>query len=1317
MNKVIKTRNFSATQTLQYFNSSQNLKSKDSDKLKLDDIKLIYDFLYTDNFSNILIQTKETFMNSIESNIKDIIRYHFDDIYINTSFFQQTMTKYQKEIELKYTKDYLFLNEQYTINKNNLKENERNYLSHFLKHCLNTCQYAYHHCPNNKKGKFILVEDKDNKIKNKATEIKYVICIDCKQCYPSTCINMICTPCNHEYLSSVLKDNEDTNIVLATWEKYHCGGSLQDQVMKCIKCKKELYINLTTNKLICLNKNCNFEAKPNSILWKCSFCSKDFRSKVKVYNPLEFQNMKKAINNALLMKIKANPKILPCCKKDTKDMTFFHKEECKGILYKGFLTGKEILVCRKCHAMNFSEKFHWICPNCGKKFHLYHASSVTPFKLRKSHFHKENININNNSGKKTPKIFFVRKESSSSFNHESEFDNNLKNNDNNDNINVLNSSKDDNSYNLNLKTKNFNSYKNIRKISNINNMNNNYNDSNNNSNRKNKIKEKEKEKNGLIKMIKIPQKEKENKSGFRNAYKNKEIYLELDNDGITPKHKKKKRKTLYEVLEDRKKQSIGSIKNISLKNTIESVVVERNFNHSKNIDEEKIKHNHNENDIYKLSQTPLLPNSSNNNIYSNNNIGMGISNKNRKFYGIKVTELINDNINKDNNNKENKDKNLNIVINNKNSKDNIANRNKNCLSFMNSSDDLLKQKKLMKCKSYNIFNNEKDTNESNISNKNNSNNINHQTNYLYTTNSNYNIKVSLNINHNICPYPKKENNSNKKDNENNYKKIYQNDNLNKIKEIYLQEILKNTGVNLEKEILLNNNEENIINRKNNIKKYNINNIGNLSPKNNFKTEINFANTTKNENVHKIGHKNAKKDYYYKTSNNINNVYKNCFLNSNKGKENKKLIKDFNFKSEYKKNEPKKLIVNSKFNFMNKSNTSTPNIINAQNKTKKRYNLNYINIKSNENNVNNNSNNNSNINNNESNNKLKNIEEITKEDEETYNKTKLSKLKDTDRVDSIVNITNKNIVKDKFKYDLMKNVIVSPETISQFSKDSIIPIFNDKDYRYIRPIGEGAYGLIYLVENIHNRKQFALKKILCKDLYEIMKHKNQLELIYSMNHKNLMEIYNLQYKHLDNTTYAIYVLMERAQNDWSIDIRKRIINKKPYKEEEIINILKQVVSALAYLQKKNIAHRDIKPQNILLFQGNLFKVADMGEARNVHNVNNKEMTLRGSELYMSPSLYARHKFNRKDAFHNAFKSDVFSLGFSTLYAMQLNLRIIENIRELNNMKIIINSIHKDMSIGKKNYSEKLMKLIFKMIEVDENKRYDFIELEKELNSNF
>ena len=1273
MNKIIKTRNFSATQTLKYFNSSQNMKANDVEKLKLEDIKYIYNFLYEDNFENILIQSKENFINKIEFHINEIINYHFDDIYTNTTFFQQTLNKFKNEIETKYSYDFSLLNEQYLINKNNLKEKERKYLSHFLKHCINTRDQAYHLCPNNKKGKFIIVKDTNNKLKNKSSEIKYVICFDCKQCYPSSCISMICTPCNYKYLSSILKENEDENIVLATWEKYHCVSSLQDQVMKCIKCKKELYLNLSTNKLICQNKLCNFESKPNAILWKCSFCSSDFRSKVKVYNPLEFQKMKKAINNALLMKIKANSKILPCCKKDTKDLTFYHKEECKGTLYKGFLGGKEILVCWKCHAMNFIDKFHWICPLCGKKFHIYHASSVSPFKIGKRN-NKKDISI-----KKPTKILYMRKDSSSSFNQEFK-NNNAKKLLANENINILNKTKDERNF-YNLNTQNINSYKNIRKINNINI----YND-----NKTGENKEKEKENNNTIKMIKLPQKEKEKKSNdLRYGYKTKDMYLEIENDQINPKHKKKKRKTLYEVLEDRKKQSIGSIKKISLKNTIDSVIVDRNFNKTKNFDNEKPNYIHNEKG--KLSQTSLLRNK----YYFNNNEG------NKKYYGTKVNELIDD---KDNIN-NNKEKKVNLASTNLNSNNAFSNRNKNNLNFMNSYDDLLQQKQLIKCKSYNVFNNEKENNEANYEKKSN-NNINHQTNYLYTINSNYNIKVSLNINHNICLKDENQCNNNKKiENENDFKKE-QNEGLNKIKEIYLKEILKNTGVNLDKELLINNDDNNKnlegkkniknSNRNNNIKRYN---LGNLSPKNNYSSEYSFANSSKNENSKKISNLKGKKDFYYKTS---NNVYKNSFLNSNKGKELKKRVKDFNFKSEHnKKNEPKKLIINSKFNYVNK-NDSSSNIINSENIIKKRYNLNYINVKSNENK--------------EINNKLKNIEENIKEDENTHKyEKKFSKVNDTERIDSIINSTNNNIVKDKFKSDLMKNVIVSVEKISQLSKESIIPNFNDKDFRYIRPIGEGAYGLIYLVENIHNRKQFALKKILCKDLYDIMKHKNQLELIYSMNHKNLMEIYNLQYKYLDNTTYAIYVLMERAQNDWSIDIRKRIINKKPYKEEEIVNILKQIVSALAYLQRKNIAHRDIKPQNILLFPGNIFKVADLGEARNVNNVNNKQMTLRGSELYMSPSLYARHKFNQKDAFHNAFKSDVFSLGFSTLYAMQLNLKIIENIRELKNMKIIINSIHKD--IRKKIYSEKLMKLIFKMIEIDENKRYDFIELEKELNNNF
>ena len=347
------------------------------------------------SYNEQLISTVELCMKNFKSinersifvleKIKIIIQI---DSCINSSSFKRTINKFKKNIENKYLNDYTFLIDQYAKNNNILKENERKYIYDYLQHCVNNKDCAHHLCSTNKKGKFILTSENGNKLRFLSKETKYVICLNCKQCYKSSCFKTICFSCNKEYYSSILKEGEDKNIVLATWEKYHCGGTLTDQIMKCIKCKRELYLNLLTNKLICLNKNCNFESKPQSILWKCIFCSKEFRSKAKAYNPLELQIIKRAINYTLLMKLKASPLILPCCKKDTKDLIFYHKEECKGILYKGCLKGKEILVCKKCHAMNFIDKFNWICPLCGKKFHSFHSNCANP-----SNKNKKEINI------------------------------------------------------------------------------------------------------------------------------------------------------------------------------------------------------------------------------------------------------------------------------------------------------------------------------------------------------------------------------------------------------------------------------------------------------------------------------------------------------------------------------------------------------------------------------------------------------------------------------------------------------------------------------------------------------------------------------------------------------------------------------------------------------------------------------------------------------------------------------------------------------------------------------------------------------------
>ena len=79
-------------------------------------------------------------------------------------------------------------------------------------------------------------------------------------------------------------------------------------------------------------------------------------------------------------------------------------------------------------------------------------------------------------------------------------------------------------------------------------------------------------------------------------------------------------------------------------------------------------------------------------------------------------------------------------------------------------------------------------------------------------------------------------------------------------------------------------------------------------------------------------------------------------------------------------------------------------------------------------------------------------------------------------------------------------------------------------------------------------------------------------------------------------------------------------------------------------------------------------------------------------------------------HNTYKSDVFSLGMCLFYAASLTYSGVDSIRELTDMILIKNIIFQYLS---KRYSEKLIDFICSMLEIDENKRNNFIQLEAKL----
>ena len=276
----------------------------------------------------------------------------------------------------------------------------------------------------------------------------------------------------------------------------------------------------------------------------------------------------------------------------------------------------------------------------------------------------------------------------------------------------------------------------------------------------------------------------------------------------------------------------------------------------------------------------------------------------------------------------------------------------------------------------------------------------------------------------------------------------------------------------------------------------------------------------------------------------------------------------------------------------------------------------------------------------------------------------------------------------------------------------LPFFNPDFYKIEKKIGEGTHGSIYQVMNIKNGEKYAIKKIFSNDIILLKYIKKEFELVYEAVHPNVLGIYGIFLKCFGINTFYISVLMELGETDWEMEISKRSEENKYYTENELMLILKQLVSGLVYLQKeKQIAHRDVKPENVIIFKNNIYKLGDFGEAKGTKNAD-KLSTLRGTDTYMSPILYNGLKMGLEDVIHDLYKSDVFSLGYSMLYAISLNHDIINEIRELENMDDITKILQKRM---KPRYSDSFINLILRMINPDEKKRVDFIALDKLINS--
>ena len=326
---------------------------------------------YEETIEDILILTQETFLNQIKNGVQLTLEENYPEINLSDEKIQKLISQNMDEIHKQYNHDYTLISKEWTsYNKISKRRTcTDNLLKNYRKHCLLSENFASHNCcPIKEVGKpnqschFICVYNND--IKHK---IIFVVCEFCKKVYYSNYIIALCNKCNVEYYTSLLSPEENPDMLLATWENYHCPQLINEK-MKCIQCREFIYLNMKNGFLTCLNKNCGFVIKPSRILWTCIVCKTEFKSGVKPYNPLEYVFAKKLVEQTILLKQKSHPIKLPCCKLNVFFTDFYHKKSCKGKLYQSEFNERIIIVCEKCQGINFIDRFKWTCPKCGKKF-------------------------------------------------------------------------------------------------------------------------------------------------------------------------------------------------------------------------------------------------------------------------------------------------------------------------------------------------------------------------------------------------------------------------------------------------------------------------------------------------------------------------------------------------------------------------------------------------------------------------------------------------------------------------------------------------------------------------------------------------------------------------------------------------------------------------------------------------------------------------------------------------------------------------------------------------------------------------------------
>ena len=242
-----------------------------------------------------------------------------------------------------------------------------------------------------------------------------------------------------------------------------------------------------------------------------------------------------------------------------------------------------------------------------------------------------------------------------------------------------------------------------------------------------------------------------------------------------------------------------------------------------------------------------------------------------------------------------------------------------------------------------------------------------------------------------------------------------------------------------------------------------------------------------------------------------------------------------------------------------------------------------------------------------------------------------KVKDKYSINTNINNTRNDFRKYSFRVNREYN---SENNISLLSTMNNTKTFNGKidDYLITKELGKGSYAVVKLAMHKSTKNKYAIKIYSKQSLIDPQKRntvKNEINILKQLDNDNIMKLYEVI-----DTSSNLYLVLEYING---INLLEIIKNEKYHyiKEDRAKKLFRQIVKGISYCHKKNIFHRDIKLENILVLKDDTIKIIDFGFGVKC-NRDTYQKLFCGTPSYMAPEIVKKEKYI-------ACYSDAWSLG--------------------------------------------------------------------------